>query len=367
MESAARWWVNMDRRLHHRDRTWTKLKVALLRRYGPRVDKSAAEARVNARFRLKNEPYADFAAGLREAADRNEVSERVFLAQFYRCLDRTVRQLVKQPPVPVTLEEAVEKAVEIDDPMDYLIGTQHVNQSSHSLQPSGDGSRMVIIPGVGTLAIPTDGTENVTEDAKTTTNTSSAPAICTNQQGVYNWPAGVYEFPPGQKWNGRFWATPGNPGKKKAEKKKATLKVKSEGTPKMKKTSKRATTESSSEDDTKEPSVKRHKAANSSKMAATKLISSEERPYGMTRVVEVRRSTQRDRDRNDASTQPCFHCGQRTHWASQCPNEPRCYACFQRGHFARDCPDVDAKKRNDEYLKKRAEELKKTAENETRA
>eukprot|EP00644_Phytophthora_capsici_P019163 jgi/Phyca11/133555/e_gw1.550.7.1 len=87
----------------------------------------------------------------------------------------------------------------------------------------------------------------------------------------------------------------------------------------------------------------------------------------MTRVVEVRRSTQRNREQNDASTKLCFHCGQSNHWSSQCPNEPRCYACSQRGHFARDCPDVDAKKRNDEYLKKRAEELKKSAENENRA
>ncbi|OWY99283.1 hypothetical protein PHMEG_00029740 [Phytophthora megakarya] len=106
---------------------WSDL--ALLRRYGPRVDKSAAEARVNARYRFKDEPYADFAAVLQEAADRNEVSERVFLAQFYRCIDRTLRQLVKQPPRPVTLEEALEKAIEIDDPMDYAVPTMlGVNQ-----------------------------------------------------------------------------------------------------------------------------------------------------------------------------------------------------------------------------------------------
>ncbi|KAJ8514712.1 hypothetical protein ON010_g18647 [Phytophthora cinnamomi] len=42
-DSAARWWVHLDRKLRDRERTWTKLKSSLLRRYGERPDKPMAE------------------------------------------------------------------------------------------------------------------------------------------------------------------------------------------------------------------------------------------------------------------------------------------------------------------------------------
>jgi hypothetical protein len=42
MENAAKWWVD-DGRMPDRKRTWTNLKKALLRRYGEKLDKSAAE------------------------------------------------------------------------------------------------------------------------------------------------------------------------------------------------------------------------------------------------------------------------------------------------------------------------------------
>ncbi|KAK1930172.1 hypothetical protein P3T76_014405 [Phytophthora citrophthora] len=363
MESAARWWVNMDRRLHRKDRTWTKLKVALLRRYGPRVDKSAAEARVNARYRFKDEPYADFAAGLREAADRNEVSERVFLAQFYRCIDRTLRQLVKQPPRPVTLEEAVEKAIEIDDPMDYAVPTMlGVNQPAHP-DPAvstiaTEEKRMVIIPGVGTLTIPIEKPVETVDENAVMKQVSDAMAVCNNQQGVYNVPAGVYEFPPGKSWNGRYWAV-----KQKPEKKKAKPKFKPDATkPRTRKLEKRAMVDSSSEEE-KEVVPKRPKTTMTT--AAVKRAAADESHYGTTRIVEVRHQTAGERERQPPG--PCFHCGQEGHWSSQCTYEPRCFACRKRGHFARDCTDEEAKKRNDEYLRKRAEALQKPAGNESRA
>jgi hypothetical protein len=43
MENAAKWWVDVDGRMPDRKRTWTNLKKALLRRYGEKLDKSAAE------------------------------------------------------------------------------------------------------------------------------------------------------------------------------------------------------------------------------------------------------------------------------------------------------------------------------------
>ncbi|KAG6611633.1 uncharacterized protein IUM83_13823 [Phytophthora cinnamomi] len=48
-DSAARWWVQLDRKLRDNERTWTRLKSSLLRRYGERPDKSMAEWRVTQR------------------------------------------------------------------------------------------------------------------------------------------------------------------------------------------------------------------------------------------------------------------------------------------------------------------------------
>ncbi|KAE9033726.1 hypothetical protein PR002_g8522 [Phytophthora rubi] len=42
VDDAAKWWVNMNRRLPERKRTWTNLKKALLRHYAEKLDKSAA-------------------------------------------------------------------------------------------------------------------------------------------------------------------------------------------------------------------------------------------------------------------------------------------------------------------------------------
>ncbi|ETI55680.1 hypothetical protein F443_01665 [Phytophthora nicotianae P1569] len=107
----------MDRRLTARERTWTNLKRQLLRRYAPRLA-----------WQWRNDE---------EAADRNPVSERVLLAQFLRSLDKTTRQLVKQRPKPKTLEEAVDKATEIDDSMDNVAqGMQNTRQSFPTAQTS---------------------------------------------------------------------------------------------------------------------------------------------------------------------------------------------------------------------------------------
>ncbi|KAE9298892.1 hypothetical protein PR003_g23127 [Phytophthora rubi] len=155
MENAAKWWVDMDRRLPETKRTWTNLKKALLRRYGEKLDKSAAERLVSMRRMMPGETHADFAAGLRDVVGRNKVSERVLLAQFYRCLDKTTKKLVKQSPKPRTLEEAVDKATEIDDPMDNVAqGMINIGQawatapSRYVIPMSGATGETNVIPGI---------------------------------------------------------------------------------------------------------------------------------------------------------------------------------------------------------------------------
>jgi len=109
-DNAASWWVQMDQELLDEGKTWTRLKSALMRRYGERPDQAMAEWRVNQRMMYPGETFADFAAGLRELTGQNHVSERTLLSQFYRNLDKTTRMLVKQEPAPATLEQAVDKA-----------------------------------------------------------------------------------------------------------------------------------------------------------------------------------------------------------------------------------------------------------------
>lgn len=105
---------------------------------------------------LNGESYDDFAAGLRRAADRNRVSERLFLAQYYRNLDKTTRQLAKKEPRPRTLEEAVAKTNRIDDPADNIAQDMKNIGQAFPMAPqtqlatiAGTMGQTVVIPGVG--------------------------------------------------------------------------------------------------------------------------------------------------------------------------------------------------------------------------
>ncbi|KAJ8571691.1 hypothetical protein ON010_g5145 [Phytophthora cinnamomi] len=80
MKNTARRWVNMNDRMPSREKTWSNLSKALLRRYGEKLDKSAADWRVNMRRMMPGETNADFAAGLRDVVGRKRVSERALLA-----------------------------------------------------------------------------------------------------------------------------------------------------------------------------------------------------------------------------------------------------------------------------------------------
>jgi hypothetical protein len=120
LDNAAGWWVQMDQQLPVEEKTWTRLKSALMRRYGERPGQATAEWRVYQRMLYPGETFADFAARLWDLTGQNHVSERTLLSQFYRNLVKTTRMLVKQDPVPTTLEQAVDKATSIDDPIDNV-------------------------------------------------------------------------------------------------------------------------------------------------------------------------------------------------------------------------------------------------------
>lgn len=182
----------MDRRLSERKRTWTNLKQMLLRRYGEKLDKSAAEWRVSMRRMMLGETHADFAAGLRDVVGRNKVSERVLLAQFYRCLDKTTKKLVRQEPQPRTLEEAVDKAMEIHDPMDNLaLGMSNIGQSwatapsRYVIPMNGTTGATNVIPGICGTGLPLDITGG-TDDGVSMRPEIEHVALFTNPQGVYN-------------------------------------------------------------------------------------------------------------------------------------------------------------------------------------
>ncbi|KAE9086397.1 hypothetical protein PF010_g20103 [Phytophthora fragariae] len=156
-----------------------------------------AEWRVGQRRMMPGETYAEFAAALRDLCGNNRVRERVLLAQFYRSLDRTTRLLVKQRPKPETLEEAVDKATEINDPIDNVAqGMENIRQAfvtapeTYVVPANGTTGHMALIPGVGST--------DVAEGEKL--------AYFTNSRGVYNKYLGLWEAPKGRVWNGHMWA-----------------------------------------------------------------------------------------------------------------------------------------------------------------
>lgn len=334
-DNAARWWVQMDKELPVTERTWTKLKTSLQRRYGERPDKSAAEWRVSRRRMMPEETYADFAAGLRDLTGQNRISERVLLAQFYRSLDKTTRQLVKQRPKPRTLEEAVDKATEIDDPIDNVAqGMHNIGQpwatapNPYLVPMDGTTGQVLVIPGVGGGASAgDDGTLMMKQDGEDL-------AYFTNPQGVWNKYTGTWDVPDGRTWNGRYW----KPTRKERRQQAMTgaqttgKRPAGRGDRKAKTMMVRPPPESSDESEADAeplPPPKRRR---------------KEAPIRQVKPVEARTENTDGRvDRRPSEVN-------------------RCYACGQAGHFAKECTDSAAKARNDAYLTGR-ESKAKTAEN----
>ncbi|GMF51160.1 unnamed protein product [Phytophthora fragariaefolia] len=171
LEDSVTWWAVINRRTPDRKKTWKHLKRALLRRYGERLIKYTAEWRDSMRRMMPGETYADFAVGLRSCVGRNKVKERVLLAQFYRCLEKTTRKLVKQRPRPRTLEEAVDKATDIDDPTENVAqGMINIGEawatapSRHVVPMKGTMGPTSIIPGLSSAVTLVDGSGSTTQD-----------------------------------------------------------------------------------------------------------------------------------------------------------------------------------------------------------
>ncbi|OWY93052.1 LOW QUALITY PROTEIN: hypothetical protein PHMEG_00037690 [Phytophthora megakarya] len=161
-DDAARWWVNLNRGLKESKQRWSYLKKALTRRYGEKLDSAVAEWRVNSRVLMAGESYADFGAGLRSAAGRNKVREKVLVAAFLRNLDRTTRSLLLQGPKPKTLEKAIKQATKYEDPYSNVApGTATVGpprataaSTSYMMPMMSTTGQTALIPGVGAIDVP---------------------------------------------------------------------------------------------------------------------------------------------------------------------------------------------------------------------
>ncbi|GMF57863.1 unnamed protein product [Phytophthora fragariaefolia] len=182
LEHAASWWVDINRRMPERDKTWKKLKKALLRLRGRVTRCRGAESR----------------------------SGSYSVGSILPVSDETTRKLVRQHPKPRTLEDAVRKATKIDDPMENVVrGMSNVGQpgaiepSRHVVPMEGTMGPTTIIPGIRS-AIPT----NRTGGGVATQSEVEHVAMFTNPQGIYKKFSGKWDKPPGHQWNGKYWYEP---------------------------------------------------------------------------------------------------------------------------------------------------------------
>ncbi|ETO66122.1 hypothetical protein F444_16629 [Phytophthora nicotianae P1976] len=277
---------------------------------------------------MPGETYADFAAALREVVGKNKVSERVLLAQFYRCFDKTTKKLVQQPPKPKTLERAVAKATIIDDPMDNVAqGMQNIGQawatapSPYLIRMTGTTGQTMVIPGIGGTGLPAGMVE--ASQMTTTDGEAGAVVLFTNPQGVWNNYSGTWDVSLGHVWSGKYWV------ETMAEQKRAARNLQSQARGNPKRSERKVRNQRDTDDSDEESNVK---PARKKLKAAVKQAQPQARAGG---------TTQPGKGASPGSYS-CFNCGQPGHWSEACPNEPMCYACKKSGHFARECPDAEA-------------------------
>ncbi|GMF20629.1 unnamed protein product [Phytophthora fragariaefolia] len=124
----------------------------------------------------------------------------------------TTRKLVKQASKPTILKKWVDKATEIDDPMDSVaqgmlnIGQAWATAPSRYIVPiDGTRGQTNVIPripsGTGIAAVLAGGVEA----AATAQGDMQAYALFTNPQPIYNKYSGTWEPPPGHLWSGKYW------------------------------------------------------------------------------------------------------------------------------------------------------------------
>ncbi|KAE8985899.1 hypothetical protein PR001_g22751 [Phytophthora rubi] len=297
-----------------------------------------AEWLVGQQRMMPGETYADFAGALRDLCGNNKIRERVLLAQFYRSLDRTTRLLVKQRPKPETLEEAVDKVTEINDPIDNVAqGMENIGQAfvtapdTYIVPANGTTGHMALIPGVGST--------NVAEEENL--------ACFTNSRGVYNKYLGLWEAPKGRVWNGHMWAP--LPRKRSATTAAPTV-TRRVSTTKPDKVAKVNMAVAAQDDSEEEGDDDQEAEAVHAPPPPKKPKLADRRPKAVTRqakAVNVLRTT-------EAVAAPRRF------------GEVKCYACNQLDRIARECPDDEARARNDEYLAKRHQDMKAQG-NEDRA
>jgi len=335
-EDAAKSWVQINKELVGADRTWSRLKEALTLRYGERPDQAQAEWRVMSRPLLRGETYADFAAGLRDAAGQNEVQERTFLDSFYRGLSVTTRQLVKLSPTRTTLNEAVRKAMTIDDSgQNVTNGMKSIGQAwatattPAAVHMDGTMGSLQVVPGIGSMMTTEGGS------AAGATYEPEDEAFFTNPLGVYNKYYGTWIQLENRFWNGKYWA----PTKKAREKRAAAREQRVAARRHLPKPERKVakalvamgeedSDETESDESEEEPPLKRPKRKGKAPVRQARAMKMEDPPNSV----------------EDVPPPP----------QGQCPYEqPRCFACGDSGHFARECPDPVKKAKNDAWLAQR--------------
>ncbi|KAE9309993.1 hypothetical protein PR003_g20374 [Phytophthora rubi] len=146
---------------------------------------------------VPGETFADSTVELCDLTGLNRVCERVLLAQFYQSLEKTTRQLVKQKPKPRPLEEAVDKATEINDPIDNVAQSMHNIGQAWATAPNpylipinGTTGQTKMIPGADSSMGGTD------EAGKSVAGAELEELVhFTNPMGVWNKYSGTWDIP----------------------------------------------------------------------------------------------------------------------------------------------------------------------------